>query len=204
MSGRITGSNRKLWFTSALLVILILAGAAYRFWPSRTAKLTEKDTIVLADFTNTTGDPVFDDTLKQAVSVGLRQSPFLSVLSDEKIKDVLTLMGRPASERLTNQVAREIAQRTGNAAVIEGSISGLGSNYVIGVRAANSRSGDVLAEEQVQAARKEDVLKALGEAITKLRPQLHHRSEIRCPACPSNDVLAGGIEGIHTRREDTH
>ena len=168
----VTASNRKLWWGAAVLLFLILAGAAYRFWSARAAKLTEKDTIVLADFTNTTGDPVFDDTLKQALSVGLRQSPFLSLLSDEKIKDTLTLMGRPANDRLTHQVAREIGQRTGSAAVIEGSISSLGSNYVIGVRATNCRSGDVLAEEQVQAARKEDVLKALGEAITQLRPKL--------------------------------
>jgi serine/threonine protein kinase len=171
-SGRISGSNWKLWFIPAVLVILALAGAAYRFWPSHNAKLTEKDTIILGDFTNTTGDAVFDDTLKQAVAVSLRQSPFLSLLSDEKINDTLALMGRPANERLTHQVAREIGQRTGSAAVIEGSISSLGSNYVIGVRAVNSRSGEVLAEEQVQAARKEDVLKALGETITKLRPKL--------------------------------
>ena len=165
-------SNRKIWWGAAVLLLLIVAGAAYRFWPARTAKLTEKDTIVLADFTNTTGDPVFDDTLKQALSVGLRQSPFLSLLSDQKIKDTLTLMGRPPNERLTHQVAREIGQRTASAAVIEGSISSLGSNYVIGIRAINSGSGDVLAEEQIQAARKEDVLKALGEAITQLRPKL--------------------------------
>jgi serine/threonine protein kinase len=152
-------------------VALLIAGGLY-YRSHKTRPLTEKDTIVLGDFTNTTGDAVFDDALKQALSIGLRQSPFLSILSEEKVRDTLSLMGRPPAERLTNQVAREICQRTGSTAVLKGSISSLGSEYVVGLEAANCRTGDLLAQEQMQAARKEEVLKALGDAIAKLRPTL--------------------------------
>ena len=153
-----------------MLALLIAAGLYYR--SHKTKPLTEKDTIVLGDFSNTTGDAVFDDALKEALAIGLRQSPFLSILSDEKVRDTLSLMGRPPAERLTDQVAREICQRTGSTAVVEGSISSLGTEYVVGLKAANCHTGDLLAQEQAQAARKEDVLKALGQAIDKLRPTL--------------------------------
>jgi eukaryotic-like serine/threonine-protein kinase len=143
------------------------------FWrPRATTKLTERDTIVLADFTNTTGDTVFDDTLKQALSIGLEQSPFLNILSDQKAKDTLSMMGRPYGERLTEETAREVCQRTQSTAVLAGSISSLGSVYVLGLRAVNCGSGDQLAQEQVQAGKKEDVLKALDQATTKLRATL--------------------------------
>jgi eukaryotic-like serine/threonine-protein kinase len=163
----------KLWKIAVpvVAVALIIVGGLY-YRSHKTRPLTEKDTIVLGDSTITTGDAVFDDALKQALSIGLRQSPFLSILSDEKVRDTLSLMGRPPAERLTNQVAREICQRTGSTALLEGSISSLGSEYVVGLEAANCRTGDLLAQEQVQAARKEDVLKALSEAIAKLRPTL--------------------------------
>jgi serine/threonine protein kinase/Flp pilus assembly protein TadD len=168
-------SKRALRFTIlgalALLLLAVLASGAY-FYFHRPAKLTDKDTIVLADFTNTTGDPVFDDTLKQALSISLQQSPFLSLLSDQKIKDTLALMGRPPGERLTSQIAREICQRTASSAVLEGSISSLGSAYVIGLNTVNCRTGDALAQEQVQAVRKEDVLNALGSASSRLRQRL--------------------------------
>jgi serine/threonine protein kinase len=162
-----------LWKTAVavLLAALLIAGGLY-YRSHKTRPLSEKDTIVLGDFTNTTGDAVFDDALKQALSIGLRQSPFLSILSEEKVMDTLSLMGRPPGERLTNKVAREICQRTGSTAVLEGSISSLGGEYVVGLEATNCRTGDLLAQEQVQAARKEDVLKALGDAIAKLRPTL--------------------------------
>jgi eukaryotic-like serine/threonine-protein kinase len=143
------------------------------FWrPRATTKLTERDTIVLADFTNTTGDTVFDDTLKQALSIGLEQSPFLNILSDQKAKDTLSMMGRPYGERLTAETAREVCQRTQSTAVLAGSISSLGNVYVLGLRAVNCGSGDQLAQEQVQAGKKEDVLKALDQATTKLRATL--------------------------------
>ena len=117
-------------------------------------KLTDKDTIVLADFINTTGDPVFDGTLRQGLAIQLEQSPFLSLISDERIQKALGLMGQPADARLTPRLAKEICERTGSAAVLEGSIASLGSQYVLGLRAKNCRTGDVLDEEQVQAARK--------------------------------------------------
>jgi len=143
------------------------------YWRShRPAKLTDKDTIVIADFTNTTGDTVFDDSLRQALTIGLRQSPFLNILSDEELQETLRLMGRQGNEQLTRQVAREICQRTSSAAVIAGSISSLGGSYVVDLNASNCRSGDILAQEQVQAQKKEDVLKALGDAVTSLRPKL--------------------------------
>jgi eukaryotic-like serine/threonine-protein kinase len=113
-------------------------------------KLTDKDTIVIADFSNTTGDAVFDDTLKQALSVGLQQSPFLNILSDQKAKQTLHLMGRSADERLNESTAREVCQRTESAAVLAGSIATLGSQYVLGLKAVNCRTGDLLAQEQAK------------------------------------------------------
>ncbi len=138
----------------------------------RTPKLTEKDTIVLADFTNTTGDSVFDGTLRQGMAVQLEQSPFLSLVSDDRIQQVLRLMGKPADARLTPEVSREICERTGSAAVLDGTIASLGSQYVLGLRAKNCRTGDVLDEEQVQAAMKEDVLNALGQIASKFRTRV--------------------------------
>jgi eukaryotic-like serine/threonine-protein kinase len=135
-------------------------------------KLTDKDTIVLADFANSTGDAVFDDTLKTALSVSLRQSPFLNVLSDSEVAKTLQLMTRPAGTKLTPEVARELCQRAGSKAYIAGSIGSLGSEYVLGLKAVNCQSGDTLAQEQVTAASKEKVLDALGEAASKLRGEL--------------------------------
>jgi tetratricopeptide (TPR) repeat protein len=170
----VAGGKRKLklWSLIRITAVLGALAAGIYLYLHRTPKLTDRDTIVLADFTNTTGDAVFDDTLKQAVSISLQQSPFLISLSEQKIKDTLALMGRPPSDRLTSQVAREICQRTASTAVLEGSISSLGTAYVIGLNTVNCRSGNTLAQEQAQVMRKEDVLKALGEAITKLRPKL--------------------------------
>ena len=139
---------------------------------SKATRLTEKDTIVLADFANSTGDAVFDDTLKTALNVSLRQSPFLNVLSDSEVAKTLQLMTRPASTKLTPEVARELCQRAGSKAYIAGSIGSLGSEYVLGLKAVNCQSGDTLAQEQVTAASKEKVLDALGEAASKLRGEL--------------------------------
>jgi tetratricopeptide (TPR) repeat protein len=134
--------------------------------------LTEKDTIVLSDFTNTTGDGIFDDTLKTALNVSLRQSPFLNVVSDTEVAKTLQLMTRPADTKITPGVARELCQRAGSQAYLAGSIGNLGSQYVLGLKAVNCRSGDTLAEEQMTAASKEKVLDALGKAATKLRGEL--------------------------------
>jgi DNA-binding winged helix-turn-helix (wHTH) protein/predicted Zn-dependent protease len=155
----------------ASVTVLALAIGSY-FYYHRTLKLTDKDTIVLADFTNTTGDPVFDGTLRQGMSVQLEQSPFLSLISEERIQQVLRMMGQPVDARLTPVVAREVCERTASAAVLEGSIASLGSQYVLGLRAKSCRTGDVLAEEQAQAARKEDVLNTLGQIASKFRTRV--------------------------------
>jgi eukaryotic-like serine/threonine-protein kinase len=155
----------------AAVVVLTLSVSAY-FYFHRTPKLTDKDTIILADFTNTTGDPVFDGTLRQGMAVQLEQSPFLRLVSDERIQQILRLMGQPADARLTPEVAREICERTASAAVLDGSIASLGSQYVVGLRAKNCHTGDVLAEQQAQAARKEDVLNALGQIASRFRTQV--------------------------------
>ena len=168
-------AGRKLWWVlvpAAVVLVLAIAGAFY-FRSRQTAhRLTEKDTIVLADFANSTGDAVFDDTLKTALSVALRQSPFLNVLSGDKVGAVLRLMSRPASTALTPEVTRELCQRAGGKAYLTGSIASLGSQYVLGLRVVNCQSGDLLAEKQVTAASKEKVLDALGEAASKLRTEL--------------------------------
>jgi len=154
----------------ALLTAVVAGGLYYRAYKSPT--LTEKDTIVLTDFDNTTGDPVFDDALKQALAVQLGQSPFLNILSERKVEETLRLMGRPVTERITGDVARELCVRTGSKAIILGSISNLGGQYVIGVDAVGCSTGDTLAKEQEAAAGKQDVLKALGNAASNLRTRL--------------------------------
>ncbi len=157
----------------AVVVIGVAAGGWLYF--SRRAQahmLTEKDTIVLGDFTNTTGDAVFDDTLKTALNVSLRQSPFLNVLSDSEVAKTLQEMTRPAGTKLTPDVARELCERAGSKAYIAGTIGSLGSEFVLELKAVNCRSGDTLAEEQVTATSKEKVLGTLGEAATKLRGEM--------------------------------
>ena len=134
--------------------------------------LTEKDTIVLADFANSTGDPVFDDTLRQGLSVELQQSPFLSLIPDRQVQKTLTLMGQPKDARLTPETAQQVCERTGSAAVLEGSIASLGSQYVVGLRARNCNTGAILDQEQVQASRREDVLNALSQIARKFRTRV--------------------------------
>ena len=162
----------KILVPAAVVVVAAVVAGVFYFRPRHAAPLTEKDTIVLADFTNNTGDAIFDDTLKTALSVSLRQSPFLNVLSDGDVAKTLQQMTRPADTKLTPEVARELCQRAGSKAYIAGTIGSLGSEYVLGLKAVNCQSGDTLAEEQVTAASKEKVLDALGEAASKLRGEL--------------------------------
>jgi eukaryotic-like serine/threonine-protein kinase len=171
--GEAPARGAKLWKIAVpvLLVALLVAGGLY-YRAHRSKPLTDKDTIVLADFANSTGDAVFDDTLKTALNVSLRQSPFLNVLSDSEVAKTLQLMTRRADTKLTPGVARELCQRAGSKAYLAGSIGSLGSQYVLGLKAVNCRSGDTLAEQQVTAASKEKVLDTLGEAATKLRREL--------------------------------
>jgi serine/threonine protein kinase/tetratricopeptide (TPR) repeat protein len=169
-------AGRKLWKirvpAAVLLVAVVIAGAFYFRSRQSTHRLTEKDTIVVADFANNTGDPVFDDTLKTALTVSLRQSPFLNVLSDGEVAKTLQQMSRPAGTKLTPEIARELCLRAGSKAYLAGTVGGLGSEFVLGLKAVNCQSGDMLAQEQVTAASKEKVLDALGEAASKLRTEL--------------------------------
>jgi len=167
-----TRIRRVPWILGAVALVIVAAVAGYFFSHHRTPKLSEKDTVVLADFTNTTGDPVFDDTLKTALTVSLRQSPFLNVLSDNKVAQTLKLMTRPSDTRLTPEVARELCQRAGSKAYVDGAIGSLGSEYVLALKAVNCQSGDTLAQEQVTVRSNEKVLNALGETASKLRGEL--------------------------------
>jgi len=165
--------QRKLWLPAAIIgVLLFVAGLAVYGYLHRAPALTEKDSILVADFGNTTGEAVFDDTLKKALVVDLGQSPFLNVYSDQKVQQALKFMGRPADTHISSEVGREICQRDGIKAMITGSISSLGNQYVITLDAVNIASGDNLAEAQEQAAGKEQVLSALGSASSKLRAKL--------------------------------
>jgi tetratricopeptide (TPR) repeat protein len=149
------------------------SGAGGFYWRSHDgAKLTDKDTIVLADFTNTTGDPVFDEALRQGLRVQLEQSPFLNVLSEQKVDEGLKLMKRPSGDRLTPDLARELCQRVGSTAVVKGSISRLGANYVLGLSAINCHTGEELNNQQVEIASREEVLEALGTAAQNMREKL--------------------------------
>jgi eukaryotic-like serine/threonine-protein kinase len=165
------GVSQAWKWTITVAAIAGLTAGAY-FYAGRTPKLTDRDTIVLADFKNTTRDPVFDETLRQGLEVQLQQSPFLSLISEERIQRTLRLMGRSANARLLPDVAREICERTGSAAVLEGSIASVGSQYLLGLRAKSCRSGDVLEQEEVQTARKQDVLKALGQIASRFRSRV--------------------------------
>jgi len=160
------------WIAFAIVLLAAVAGGMFRLFLHRSPVLTEKDTIVLADFANTTGDPVFDTTLRQGMAVQLEQSPFLSLISDALTRETLSLMGQPADGRLTPEIAYDVCRRTQGAAVIDGSISNLGSQYVLGLKAVSCRSGDSLAEEQERADGKEQVLGAVDKAAAKLRKKL--------------------------------
>jgi tetratricopeptide (TPR) repeat protein len=172
-SGRAYFGKKLGWlFAAAILTAALAAGLYYRSRQHAAHALTDKDTIVLADFANSTGDAVFDDTLKTALTVSLTQSPFLNVLSDSSVAKTLKLMTLPADTKLTPAATRELCQRAGSKAYLAGSIASLGSQYVLGLKAVNCQSGDPLAEQQVTAASKEKVLDALGEAVSKMRGEL--------------------------------
>ncbi len=166
----LAGARWKIAAAIAVLIAAIAAGAY--FFARRIPALTEKDTIVISDFSNSTGDPVFDDALKQGLAVQLAQSPFLAILSDEKVHDTLKLMGRSSDARLTPDIARDLCQRVGSAAVIDGSIAKLESEYVVGLNAVDCRTGENLAREQVTSEDKTHVLAALGKAARELRGKL--------------------------------
>jgi serine/threonine protein kinase/Flp pilus assembly protein TadD len=195
----VTGGKKfwKIMVPAAVVVVAALVTGGLYFRSRHAAPLTEKDTIVLADFTNTTGDTVFDGTLRQGLSAQLEQSPFLNLLSDERVAQTLALMAQPKDARFTRELAREVCQRTASAASIEGSISGLGSQYVVGLKAVNCRNGDVLANEQVTASGKEQVLKALGEAATKIRVKLGESlASVQKYDAPAENVTTPSLEAL--------
>ncbi len=197
------------WISATLALLLAAVGASGYFLFHRAPALTEKDTLVLADFENSTGDAVFDDALRQGLAVQLGQSPFLSILSDEKVRDMLKLMGRAPGERLTPAVAREVCQRAGSKAYLTGSISNLGSQYVLGLSAMNCRSGEAISQQQAQVARKEDVLNALGAAAKLLRTKLgeslgsiqKYHTPIEQATTPSLEALKAFSLGVQTSHE---
>lgn len=185
------------WIGLAAIVLLAVGAGASRLWLHRKPTLNQKDTVVLADFANSTGDVLFDGTLRQGIAVQLEQSPFLSLISEQRIQRTLRLMGQPADAQLTSELAREICERTGSAAVLEGSITPIGTQYVLGLRAKNCRTGDILDDEQAQAARKEDVLNALSEIASKFRTRIgeslptiqQHDTPLAEATTPSLDAL---------------
>jgi len=194
-------AGRKRWRVlvpaALMLVAVAIGGTLYFRSRQATTRLTDKDTIVLSDFNNQTGDSVFDDTLKQGLSVQLEQSPFLDLLSERKVNETLKLMGRPAGDRLTPEVTHEVCQRTGSKAMLTGSIAGLGSQYVIGLKAVNCNTGDVLAEAQEQAAGKEAVLKALDAAAVSLRSKLGESlSTVQKYATPVEEATTPSLEAL--------
>ena len=196
VSSGFVSKNWKLLLAAGALVVLVIAGFIY--WRARsTPRLAAADSIVLADFANTTGDTVFDDALKQALAVQLEQSPFLNILSEQNVSQTLRMMGHQPGDRLTQDVARELCQRTGSKAMIAGSISSLGSQYLVGLNAINCRDGDSLAQEQEQAARKEDVVKALDKASSNLREKLGESlSTIQKYDTPIEEATTPSLEAL--------
>jgi tetratricopeptide (TPR) repeat protein/predicted Ser/Thr protein kinase len=167
-------STRFRWaaVTGATVLVIGLAVGGWLFFSRKAHGLTDKDTIVLADFTNTTGDPVFDGTLRQGLSVQLEQSPFLSIISDQQIQQTLQMMGEPAEAKLTPAIARELCQRAGSAAVLDGSIAQIGTQYLLTLKAVNCGSGESLASTEAQANDKNHVLDALGKTASEIRNKL--------------------------------
>jgi serine/threonine protein kinase/tetratricopeptide (TPR) repeat protein len=164
--------RRKIAVAAAALVFVAIAVMGYLYFSRKPATLTDKDTILLADFVNTTGDPVFEGTFRQAMAIQLAQSPFLNIFSEERVREALRFMGRSPDEQVTRNVGREICQRQGLKAMLIGSITGLGKHYVITLEAVNAVTGDAIASEQAEAESKEQVLHVLGEAAVRLREKL--------------------------------
>ena len=183
---------------SILATLFVLAiGAGVFFYLNRAQALTEKDTILLADFTNTTGEAVFDGTLKQALAVQLGQSTFLNIFPEDRVRETLRFMGRPPDERLTKDIAREICERQGLKAMLTGSIASLGSHYVITLEAVNAGTGESIAREQVEAGSKEQVLSSLGKAASELREKLGESlSSIKKHDIPIEQATTSSLEAL--------
>jgi DNA-binding winged helix-turn-helix (wHTH) protein/tetratricopeptide (TPR) repeat protein len=197
------------WVAAAVLVLAVAGVLVVRIFQPHGSALKATDTVVLADFTNSTGDPVFDEALRRGLAIQLEQSPFLSLISDQRIQHTLRLMGGSAAARLTPDVARGVCERTDSAAVLEGSIAPLGSQYVLGLQARNCATGEVLDREQVQAAKKEDVLNALsqiashfrkrvGESLATIQERNIPLAEATTPSLPALEAYSTGWK-LHNR-----
>jgi eukaryotic-like serine/threonine-protein kinase len=199
----VTETKPRRWVAAAVVALLTVAlGASWGIWHRQAVStlrpvLGEKDTVVLADVTNSTGDPVYDDTIRQGLAVQLEQSPFLSLVSDQRVHQTLSLMGQSADVRLTPEIAHEVCERTGSAAVLEGSIRPIGNQYVLGLRATNCRTGELLDEEQTQAARKEDILNALSQIAGKFRTRVGESlTTIEQHNTPLADATTSSLEAL--------
>jgi serine/threonine protein kinase/tetratricopeptide (TPR) repeat protein len=180
----------------ALTFVAAIAAATFLYF-NKTQALTDKDTVLLADFVNTTGEPVFDGTLKQALTVQLAQSPFLTIFPEERIRETLKFMNRPADDRITRDVGIEICKRQGLKALLLGSISPIGSHYVLTLEALNAQTGDSIAREQVEADSKEKVLSSLGTAASKLRQKLGESlSSIQKYDVPVEQATTSSLEAL--------
>ena len=168
----ISGKRKRIVIAVAVVIIGALLAARFYYRSQQAMRLSEKDTIAIADFANTTGDPVFDSTLKEALAVDLEQSPFLNVLSDRKLDETLKLMGKSSSQRITRDIGREICMRTNGKALLTGSIASLGSHYAIGIKALNCRNGNLIAATEAESEGREKVLQTLGEEVSSLRAKL--------------------------------
>jgi serine/threonine protein kinase/tetratricopeptide (TPR) repeat protein len=203
-------SQKKPWkilLPAAVALLVLLMAAGWYLRSRHAAKLTEKDSVLLADFVNTTGDPVFDGTLKQALAVQLEQSPYLNIVPQSKIREALRFMGKPPDERLTNDVAREICQRQGIKAMLTGTIAGLGNHYVVSLSALNGSTGDTLASEQVEVESKEQVLKSLDKAASDLRQKMGESlASVQQFATPLEQATTSSLEALQafTLGHDEH
>ena len=185
------------WKTVAFAATIVAVFAVAYSYVHRVPRLTNKDTIVLADFENKTGDSVFDDTLRQGLSIELQQSPFLEVISDRQVRETLKLMGQPEDVRLTSEAAQQVCERTGSAAVLEGTIANLGSQYVLGLQARTCSTGKIIDQEQAQAARREDVLNTLSQIARRFRTRVgeslatveRHSTPLQEATTPSLEAL---------------
>jgi eukaryotic-like serine/threonine-protein kinase len=198
-SQQMSWRKRKKWAlpVGAAAVVAAMGLGGWFYDTRRAHALNETDTVVLADFTNKTGDEVFDDTLRQGLTVQLEQSPFLSLISDQRARQTLQMMGKPPDAKLMPEVARDLCTRTGSKVYLTGTISSLGSAYVLGINAVNCQTGDSLAQEQVTADSKEHVLTALGEASTKLREKLGESlKSVQKLATPIEQATTPSLEAL--------
>jgi pentatricopeptide repeat protein len=205
-SGRISAVQQKpgvarkwgwTFLVSAVVLVAVIAAATLYNRSHQDHRLAEKDTIVIADFVNDTGDTVFDDTLKEALAIQLEQSPYLNVLAERRVNSVLRMMGRPVGQRLTHEVAAEVCVRSNSKALLEGSISNLGQRYLIALKAVNCQTGDTLASAEAEAADRDSVLKRLGEAGNELRGKLGESiASVKRFSTPLDQVTTSSLEAL--------